>query len=294
MNQVSALSSARIVVLNYMGVNLLPACVPSIVNAANKASTPTRITILNNPGPSSDDGTDYVRREFPEVDIVQAPENKILCSYNDYLPAISEDIVILLNNDIRVDPYFVDPLINKFREDEKTFLVTPCVMNFQGDEIQAGRSKSGIRFGLFWCDARYSGYEKDWIYASETDSSGFGAFSREKFIELGGYDDRFHPGIMEDVDLCYRAKKAGYRLYYEPQSVVHHMGQTSFHETFGKKGTAVLAHRNNFLFMWKNFKTGGFWFRHLLYLPLRLIFALLKGNVAMVLGFGQALRKLCK
>ena len=278
---------ARIIILNYNGAELLPQCLPSIAEAAERAKCPTSVTVLDNL--SQDRGLDYVAAQFPKIHIEKAPLNRILCSYNDYLPKITEPVVILLNNDIRVDANFVDPLMEKFLENPATFMTAPRVMSFDGARVEAGRAKSGIRWGSFWCDARYPGYEKEVMVPSETVSSGFGAFSREKFLELGGYDDRFFPGIMEDVDLCLRAKRAGYDLYYEPRSVVYHIGQASFKKTFGAHGISVMAHRNNFLFMWKNLSGVSFWIRHLFFLPWRLLAAFLKGNWGMVAGFWQAL-----
>lgn len=278
---------ARIVILNYNGAELLPQCLPSIVEAAAQAECPTSVTVLDNV--SQDQGLDYVRSHFPQVHVENAPSNRILCSYNDYLPKIKEPVVILLNNDIRVDARFVDPLIEKFKENPLTFLAAPRVMSFDGLKVEAGRSKTGMRWGSFWCDARYPGYEKEYMKPSATASSGFGAFSREKFLALGGYDERFFPGIMEDVDLSLRAQQAGFELYYEPRSIVYHMGQASFKKTFGPSKIAVIAHRNNFLFMWKNFSSFSFWVKHLFFLPFRLVASLLKGNRELAQGFFQAI-----
>lgn len=281
---------ANIIVLNYRGAELLPQCLPSIVEASERSRYPTRVSVLNNPSSIPNDGLDYVRAKYPEIHIAQAPKNRVLCSYNDFLFTLKERIVILLNNDIRVAPDFVNPLIQKFEEDPMTFLVAPRVMSFDGQAVQAGRSKAGVRLGFFWCRARYQGYEKDVLTPSETYSSGFGAFDREKFLELDGYDERYLPGIMEDVDLCYRAQKAGYHHYYEPTSVVYHMGQVSFKKKFGTFRTAVIANRNNFVFMWKNFRGFSFWFGHLFFLPLRLVFSACRGHWAMILGFWEALK----
>ena len=279
----------RIVILNYNGVNLLPQCLPGIVQAAQRASFPTKVTVLDNL--SQDNGLEYVRKEFPEVEIYNAPENKILCSYNEYLPKISEPVVIFLNNDIRVDEGFVDPLVRKFQRDPQTFLTAPRVMSFDGTRLEAGRTEAKIKWGIFWAGAQFPGFEEQAKIASETYSSGFGAISREKFLELGGYDTRFHPGIFEDIDLSYRARQKGYKLYYEPDSVVYHMGQASFKKAFGARGISVMAHRNNFLFMWKNFSGFKFWIGHLFFLPFRLLFALCQGKIALAAGFLEALKK---
>ncbi len=292
------LPRAEIVILNYRGRDLLPECLPSIVRAAEAARTPTEVVVLHNPGgPEEESGLDYVQKAFPRVRIVRAPENLVLGSYNDYVRNSRAAVVILLNNDIRVAEDFVDPLLERFEADPAAFLVAPQSRYFnEPARVEAGRSKGGVRWGLFWCEARYPGYEKDASEPGPTFSSGFGAFSREKFAALGGYDLRYLPGIMEDVDLCYRARQAGYHLYYEPRSVVYHMGQASFRREFGGERTRELAWRNTFLFMWKNFRSPFFWIAHLVFLPLRFLHAALRGRPELMRGFRQAIQKLktCK
>lgn len=278
----------RIIILNYNGQNLLPQCLPSIVLAAAKSPFPAVVTILDNL--SQDQGLRYVRTAFPQVEIYNAPANRILCSFNEYLPKITEPVVILLNNDIRVEENFLEPLVRPFEKDARVFMTAPKVISFDGKTLEAGRTEAKIRWGLFWASARFKDYEKQADTPSGTYSSGFGAFNREKFLALGGYDDLYQPGIFEDIDLSFRAGQKGWKLLYEPQSVVYHMGQASFKKKFGSQAIAILAHRNNFLFMWKNFKSFGFWIQHLLFVPLRLVFSLLKADTALLRGFIQALR----
>lgn len=280
----------RIIILNYNGAELLPQCLPSIVEAARNSPYPTAVTVLDNQSPEAS-GLDYVKRAYPQVSIVLAPENRVLCSYNDYLKTISEPVVILLNNDIRVHPDFVGPLAAPFFEDPSCFLVAPRCMSWKGESFVAGKSKWGVKWGMFWCSNQYPGYEKDADKPGDTAAAGFGAFSREKFLELGGYDDRFLPGIMEDADLCYRAAQKGYHLRYEPKSVVHHLGQATFKKKFGQKGIQVLAWRNNFLFMWKNLRGWKFYLSHSLFTPLRILISLCRGNTAILEGFSQAIKK---
>ncbi len=280
--------SVRIVILNYNGEELLPQCLPSILHSARSSQFNVKVAILDNG--STDQGLDYVRSQFPEIEITLSPNNFFLCSYNDYLKNISDPYVILLNNDIRADDNFIDPLIQKLKSCPENFLAAPQVLEFSGSSISIGRSKAGISFGLFWCSGKFPGYEKEVNTPSDTYSSGFGAFNRNLFCKLGGYDPRFLPGIQEDVDLCYRAHKMGFHLYYEPKSKVFHVGQATFKKAFGVQKLSILAHRNNFLFMWKNFKSLGFWISHLFWMPFRLIFAALTGRWNFLAGFFEALK----
>lgn len=279
----------RIVILNYDGEALLPQCLPSVVEAARAAATPTAVTVLDNQ--SSDGSERYVRQNFPKVDFVKAPQNLVLCSYNDFLKnKMAEPVAILLNNDIRVDRNFIDPLVRKFREDPETFLVAPRVMSFDGAAIEAVDSRWRLKYGMLWCSARYPGYEAHAMLPSRTAGSGFGAFSRDKFLHLGGYDPLYLPGTLEDLDLCYRAGRKGFSLYYEPDSLVFHMGQASFKKTFTNFHREKTAYRNTFLFMWKNFRGMRFWLEHLFFLPFRMVFALFRGRPGFILGFFEALR----
>lgn len=279
----------QIVILNYRGENLLPKCLPSIVRAAMVSSYNCKVVVLNNP--SDADGLSYVRQNYSQVEIVEAPENKVLCSYNAYLSALADDVAILLNNDVQVDEAFVDPLVRPF-SDPKLFLAAPKVMSFDGSAVEAADSRSKIRFGLFWCSARYPGYERNIDRPGDTFSSGFGAFRIALFNQLGGYDERYLPGIFEDVDLCLRAKKAGYKLVYVPASVVYHVGQASFKDAFKQKGLEILAARNQFLFLWKNYQGLKFWLPHLFWLPCRFLFDFIRGRNSLWIGFLEALQKL--
>jgi GT2 family glycosyltransferase len=279
----------RIVILNYNGEAMLPQCLPSIAEAVRHAKTPTRVTILDNL--SVDQSEAYVRNNFPDVEFVKAPQNLVLCSYNAYLEKIQEPIAILLNNDIRVDKDFIDPLVRKFEEDPQTFLAAPRIHSFDGSSIEGVDSRCEIRYGMLWCSARYPGYEARAMVPARTAVSGFGAFSREKFLELGGYDLRYLPGTLEDLDLCYRAAQKGYTLYYEPRSIVFHMGQASFKKAFSDLHRETLAYRNTFLFLWKNLHGFSFWIPHLFFLPARMLWMFLKGRLGFIAGFFEAISR---
>lgn len=279
--------TARIVVLNYNGEEILQKCIPSLIQAVKGSTHTVALTVLDNC--STDSSKKVMSENFPEVDYVEADENLVLCSYNDYVKNMKEDVAILLNNDIRVAEDFIDPMLKLFQENEKLFLVAPLVKSFDGTEIEAARTKTGLKWGMFWATARYEGYLNDYLQHSETDSSGFGAFSVKLFNQLGGYDSRYLPGTLEDIDICYRAKKEGWKLLYEPKSIVYHMGQTSFKKKYGLNKTAILAQRNTFYFMWKNFSGFQFWVKHLFFVPLRLIFALFTGRINFLIGFWYAL-----
>ncbi|GEM_PF-506031 len=280
----------EIVILNYNGAELLPRCLPSIVEAARKASPPAQVTILDNR--STDTGLDWVRKNFPEAKIFTAPENRFLSSFNDYLRQSDAEIAILLNNDIRVEADFVGPLVKIFEKHPDALLASPRAFSFDGSRYEGGRTKAGIRGGMLWSSGVFKGHEVLQHLPDYNFASGFGAFHRKRFLSLGGYDDLYLPGIIEDADLGFRAWRDGCRSYYVPESKVYHWGQASFEKAFGKKGILTLAHRNSFLFVWKNISDPWLLLQHFLFLVPRLVYALLTGRTEFVSGFSQALKKL--
>ena len=283
-----SIRETRIVILNYNGRALLEECLPSIVEAAQFSKRKTAVTVLDNQ--STDDSINFLKIHFPSVEILEAPANRILFSYNDAFKKICEEAVILLNNDIRVDRGFVDPLIDSFEKDVDIFAVGSKCLDFDGRGFQGEKSIAGIRFGLFWTDSRYEGYQKDMERSSWTAQVALGAFDREKFLELGGYDDLYFPGMWEDTDISFQAYRRGWHCFYEPKSVIYHKGQVTFHKEYGSNESAIIAYRNTFLFMWKNFGKTRIFFCHLFFLPFRLALAAFKGNKAFLAGFLRALK----
>jgi GT2 family glycosyltransferase len=277
--------TVNIIILNYNGRDLLAECLPSIVEASHTSKFSCKVTVIDNV--SNDDSMEFVRANFSDVEVVEAKENLVLCSYNDALRSTKDDIVILLNNDIKVKNDFVDPLIELFKQ-EDVFLVSPKSYFFDG-RYEGGKSYAFMRYGIFGTD---HSFKEDCEKANEksyTFASGCGAFNREKFLELGGYDDLYLPGRLEDADLCFRAWKSGYKCYYQPESVVYHKGAESFNDNFGVSGTLVITFRNVFFFMWKNISSPLFLLEHIVLLFPRLIFACLRGQTEFVYGFLKAI-----
>ncbi len=280
---------AHVLVLNYNGKALMQECLPSLIAAVKRAKHPSRLTVIDNC--STDGSVEFLRKRFPEVGVYEALENRVLCSFNECVRALDEDIVFLMNNDIKVEPDFIDPAAAVFEERPETFLVSSRSYLFDGS-FEGGKSLFFMKYGIFGGTCRFDGYERYTDTFGLTHQAGYGAFDRQKFLQLGGFDDLYLPGRLEDSDLCFRAWKRGYRCYYQPQSVVYHKGGTSFHARYGVSKTLIINFRNTFLFMWKNLSDARLWAEHLVFLVPRLLYDLLRGRPELALGFVQALPRL--
>ena len=272
--------TCRIIVLQYSRRDLLERFFLSVVNAAKASRYSCKVTLLDNQ--SCDDSVAYVREHFPEVEVYIAKENKVLCSFNEYVEKCAEDIVILLNNDMELDLNFVNPLIEFFLKEENVFFVAT-------DE---DRSIVRIHYGILAPDMYYEGHEFLNRKEGFTLSAGVAAFDRKKFLELGGYDTIYLPGRYEDVDLCYRGWKRGWKGLYQPASKKMHLGGASFEKAFVHDATQSLVFRNAIFFMVKNITDFHVFAQFVFWLPIRLIGALLTGKLFFWTGFFQAIQRL--
>ncbi len=81
---------------------------------------------------------------------------------------------------------------------------------------------------------------------------GSSAFDRAKFLELGGFDSLFHPFYYEDTDLGFRAWKRGWKVLYEPRSIVHHEHRGTIGKKFSPDYIEKVVRGNSLLYCWKN------------------------------------------
>ncbi len=278
----------NIIVLNYNGEKFIPECMPSIIKAKNMSSREARITVIDN---QSTDASLTALEAFSGDITVVPMDNRVFCSYNKVVRDQSEEIAVLLNNDMKVKEDFLDPMVKTLENSSDIFMVAPKCFNFTGEELEGGRSKGFIKYGWFGAKARYDGWEKEVDTSGNTFQTGFGAVRRDMFLELGGYDDLYLPGRLEDSDICFRAWKRGWKCRYEPGSVVYHMGGASFGKKFGKKGVSAIDSRNSAFFFWKNISYPGYWITHLIFIPIRLLWWVWRGDIAAVKGFFQALKR---
>lgn len=124
-------------------------------------------------------------------------------------------------------------------------------------------------------------------------SGGSGAFRKSMWKKFGGMNPIFNPFYWEDIDLSYRAVKAGYKILFDPTSiVVHEHEQGIIKQEYSAFHVKTIAYRNQFLFIWKNSSDLHVWIEHVLWTPVRLLQAAFRGDAPMLLGYWLALWKL--
>jgi GT2 family glycosyltransferase len=270
----------NIIILNYNGRGLLEKYLPAAIEASENSTHKCCVTVLDNN--SNDGSTEYVKNNFPTVRIYRAKENKVYCSFNELAISSSEDIIIVLNNDMRLDKNFIDPLIRHFEQDNNVFFVAS-----HGD-----RSIACFQNGILQPLLGYDGYDELLDNPGYAFSAGIGAFDRKKFVQLEGFDELYLPGRFEDVDLCFRGWKAGYKGIYEPQSLQYHEGAASFNKKYTSHQISALVFRNEIIFTIKNITDIFFFLKFIPFLFLRASWYLVTGRFYMLKAMFEASRRL--
>jgi len=117
-------------------------------------------------------------------------------------------------------------------------------------------------------------------------------FDRRKYYDLGGFDKLFYPFRWEDIDICYRALKRGWKLLYQPESVVYHQHHATLNKVFTPDYLNIIEQKNELLFTWKNLHDSPLIDAHLRKLPLYLLSNIISGRYNFCMGLFRALASL--
>lgn len=240
------MKSVCLAILNYNGQKHLEHLLPTTCAAAEKFSGTCTVVVLDNQSTGND--VAWIEREFRSVQTIVSPKNDFLFSYNWLAQKRTEDILVFLNNDLRVDPDFLAPLVRHF-ESPNVFSVSARSYDWNGSEVTSGPAHLEFKNGFY-----------SWNFDMECQktchtlftSGGFMAVDRNKFIELGGFNRLFAPAYCEDVDLCFRAWRRGWRCIYEPRSIVWHRHQATWSRN-SINNLNSLELRNLLLVQWSTF-----------------------------------------
>lgn len=278
--------SAAIMVLNWNGREHLEILLPSLREAVRVYGGPISVVVVDNR--STEPDVEYVRREFPDFEVVVAEKNDYLFSLNPIVATRPEDVVIILNNDMKVAPDFVAPLLEHFA-DPAVFAVSASVFDWDSDRRQIGRRTISMR--KWWFSKQDDFVVERPVYTVEA-GGGCSAYRRTMFVELGGFDDLYRPGYWEDMDLSYRAWTRGWTSCIEPRSRIwHRHGATLWDRSREDKMVALLT-RNGALFMTKNLDGWGFVLGFLAMLPYRIAYNWFLGSRPQARGLIDAIPRL--
>lgn len=243
-----------VVILNWNGKKFLEELLPTLIQ-----HTPSEVDIVVGDNASSDNSVEFLKQSYPQIQIIQNDKNYGFAEgYNKVLDKVYADYFVLLNSDVEVTDNWISPIINMMDADDNIAICQPKLLSYyQRDTFEYAGGAGGYidKYGYPFCRGRlFTTLEKDNGQYNDVCeifwATGAAMFVKAKvWKDLGGLDDDFF-AHMEEIDFCWRAKNAGYKVYYCPQSVVYHIGGGTLPPSSPFK--TFLNFRNNFSLLFKN------------------------------------------
>jgi len=244
-----------VVILNYNGRKFLEQFLPNVI--AN--SDPALVEIIVADNASTDDSVVFMQSHFPEIRLIENGSNGgFATGYNLALRQIEAQYYVLLNSDIEVTPHWIEPVVELMDTHPDVAACQPKILSYYHKEQfeYAGASGGFIdKYGYPFCRGRvFQNLEEDkGQYDDPCEvfwATGACMFVRaDLYHQVGGLDDSFF-AHMEEIDLCWRLKNVGYKVYCCPQSKVYHIGGGTLPKNSPRK--TYLNFRNNLSLLVKN------------------------------------------
>lgn len=172
----------------------------------------------------STDVTREIEKIAKNVRLITTQRNvRFLLNCNHAAQYARGKYILFLNNDTQVQANWLEPLVSLIERDEKIGMVGSKLVYPDGYLQEAG--------GIVWQDAsawnygnRKSPEDPEYNYVKEVDYISGAAIMIRKTLwkEIGGFDERFVPAYYEDTDLAFEVRKRGFKVIYQPLSVVVH------------------------------------------------------------------------
>ena len=283
-NHNSSPPEVAIVILNWNGRKFLEKFLPSVIAGTyvNK-----RIIVADNA--STDDSLDFVRNNFPAIEIIENKSNEGFArGYNTCLQQVKSDYYVLLNSDVEVTPGWIEPVIELMAQDPLIAVCQPKMLAYHNKQEfeYAGASGGWMdKFGYPFARGRIFEYcEQDKGQYDEPQecfwASGAAMFVKSNvYQELGGLDEYFF-AHQEEIDFCWRAQLSGYKVFVQPASVVYHVGGGTLPK--GNSRKTFLNFRNNLIMLYKNLGNGD----RLKTIPFRFLLDAIAAWKALIAGDG--------
>ena len=240
---------ASVIIPIWNGRADLPTCLTALM-----AQTDVTFEVIAVDDESSDDSVKYISTHFPQVRLLRTGTNSGFSkACNVGLRHATGETLVLLNQDTQVKSGWLAALINIVAQDEEIGIAGSKAHYADGTIQHVGGEISELGYG-----GHIGAYEQDSGQFDEQIDVDYVtgasmAISQKVYQEVGGFDENFDRAYYEDVDLCYRVRDAGYRVVYEPTSVLIHNERSVIAD--GSLNSDARLQKNRLRFVFKNWPT---------------------------------------
>ena len=248
------MAKVAIVILNWNGQKMLAKYLPNVVEYSRQDA---EIWVADNC--SSDQSMHLLETQFPQVKTIVLEQNFGFAEgYNRALKQIEAEYYVLLNSDVEVAHHWLTPLIEFMDSHPQVAACQPKLLaEYDKDSFEYAGACGGFldKYGYPFCRGRiFDTVERDngqYDYQQEVLwASGACMMIRSKdYWEAGGLDGRFF-AHNEEIDLCWRLRLMGRKIYCIPESEVYHVGGGTLPKSNPMK--TYLNFRNNLTMLYKN------------------------------------------
>jgi GT2 family glycosyltransferase len=244
-----------VIILNWNGIEYLKMFLGTVVKYS--LSPGTEVYVADNG--SKDGSADWVAENFKEVRLIRFDRNYGFADgYNRAIEQLDSEYYVLINSDIEVTAGWLKPLVSFMEENSDAAACQPKILSYnQKDYFEHAGAAGGFidMYGYPFCRGRILNVaEKDeGQYDDQVDifwSSGACMIVRaDAWRKCGGFDADFF-AHMEEIDLCWRFRKAGYHTGFTSGSTVYHIGGGSL--AYDSPYKIFLNFRNSLYMLYKN------------------------------------------
>jgi hypothetical protein len=247
------MDKVAIVILNWNGAKMLSCYLPTVLNYSRDEAA---VYVADNA--STDDSLELLRRDFPECKTIVLDRNWGFAEgYNKALQQIEAEYYLLLNSDIEVTHHWLTPLVEFMDVHPEVAACQPKLLSvYNKDMFEYAGASGGFldRYGYPFCRGRlFDTVEDDnGQYDYQTEilwATGAALMIRSKdYWDCGGLDGRFF-AHNEEIDLCWRLRIRGRKIFCLPESYVYHVGGGTLPKSNPMK--TFLNFRNNLTMLYK-------------------------------------------
>ncbi len=211
--------TASIAIYAYNNWELTKTCIGSIIHSTRTVGYEIIV--------ADDSSTDETSEASKHIEGLKVSRNSTGLGYlktcNKVGGMANGEYIVFLHNDVQVKENWLDHLVNVMEQDPTVGMVGPKILFPDGKLQEAG--------GIVWKNGRLTHYGHmndpempEYNYLKEVDYVSGACFimRKELWDEVGGFDPQYSPAHFEDVDLAFEVRKRGFKVLYQPKSVVVH------------------------------------------------------------------------
>ena len=205
------------IIINWNGRKFISSCIDSILNQSNKSF---EVIIVDNA--STDGSVNFLKKQFPEVKIVELKKNYGFATGNNIgFKESSGEYIALINNDAVLDKSWLENMVSMIEGSKQTGFCSSKIIITNTDDIDS----IGDKFTTAFAGTKVGEYQSHKNFLKPIKMHGVCAaaalYKREMINDIGFFHDIFFLN-HEDTDLNMRAWLSGWKCYFTPDAIAYH------------------------------------------------------------------------